>query len=152
MRNKILSRRILKFKKRGEKEQKKKREILNFTYHKELSSPPQKKNYTLSSVRASHISCTPLLYANPNLNLKREPGENHSIKPLQAWHVEYFSNNFRLSVEIAPFPPDKSSDYRLPFHTRARGRFEKFDPLVKKKPLVSGVWETRGGRGRRSKG
>lgn len=76
MRNKILSRRILKFKKRGEKEQKKKREILNFTYHKELSSPPQKKNYTLLSVRASHISCTPLLYANPNLNLTRARRES----------------------------------------------------------------------------
>lgn len=86
---------LKKFKKFKEKEQERRRKkkkksgtswILHITKD---SLPSQKKNCTLSTVRASHIS-TPILYANPNPNLTRPNTENRlttSRAITNAWNI-----------------------------------------------------------------
>ena len=91
--------------------------------------PPRKKNCTLSTVRASHIS-TPILYANPNPNLTR-PTQRivwQRRVPSQTRGISLFQNSSR-----PPFPPDKWSDYRFAY-THAHASIWKIrNSLVKRR-------------------
>lgn len=126
---------LKKFKKFKEKEQEKRRKrkkksgtswILHITKD---SLPSQKKNCTLSTVRASHIS-TPILYANPNPNLTRPNTENRlttSRAITNAWNI------FIPEQLPSPFPPDKWSDYRFAY-THAHASIWKIrNSLVKRR-------------------
>lgn len=126
---------LKKFKKFKEKEQEKRRKrkkksgtswILHITKD---SLPSQKKNCTLSTVRASHIS-TPILYANPNPNLTR-PTQRivwQRRVPSQTRGISLFQNSSR-----SPFPPDKWSDYRFAY-THAHASIWKIrNSLVKRR-------------------
>lgn len=73
-------------KEEGKKKKKKKSGTSWILHITKDSLPSQKKNCTLSTVRASHIS-TPILYANPNPNLTRPNTENRLRAITNAWNI-----------------------------------------------------------------
>lgn len=143
---------LKKFKKFKEKEQEKRRKrkkksgtswILHITKD---SLPSQKKNCTLSTVRASHIS-TPILYANPNPNLTR-PTQRivwQRRVPSQTRGISLFQNSSRPL-----FRPTNGRIIVSRIHTHMH-RFEKFEIRSwREETNPSVVWET--SRGGKSKG
>lgn len=107
--------------------------------------PPRKKNCTLSTVRASHIS-TPILYANPNPNLTR-PTQRivwQRRVPSQTRGISLFQNSSRPL-----FRPTNGRIIVSRIHTHMR-RFEKFEIRSWREETNPSVWET--SRGGKSKG